>query len=718
MTNGSSIRGPAQELVQIGDRYYVLSTSSRLDPRTRAVKSDDTFGVFDRLGDLAPAGMGELGLFHEDTRHLSRLSFTIDGERPLLLASEASTAGPAFTAFLTNPDLLADPSRRIPRGALWIERRTEIAPGVCRQEIWIRNQAACDVRLRLALALEADFADVFEVRGSARARRGELRDPELQPSGVLFSYRGLDGVLRRTRLSVSRAVRFDEETAEIDLAIDAGARDSLTITAWCGSDRPRSSGRRRPRPAAPVEPLSLETSSRHLAAWHRRSIADLRMMMTETPSGPFPYAGIPWFSAPFGRDGLMTALQLLWLDPATARGVLAFLADTQADSLDGSRDAEPGKILHEARHGEMAALGEVPFGRYYGSVDATPLFVWTAGEYLARTGDVEFLDSIAPSLARALDWMSRSADAEGFLRYAGSERGGLRHQGWKDSLDAVFHADGRDAPHPIAMCEVQAYAWAAWSAAAAIARALGEEDPRPAEFEARAESLRSRFEALFWSEKLRTYGLARDGEGRLCHVRTSNPGHALWAGIALPDRAAIVAETLMSGTSFSGWGIRTVAEGEARFNPLAYHNGSIWPHDTSVAAAGMARYGRTDLAARLLGAALDLSRSVDLHRLPELFCGASRDVAEGPLHYPLACAPQAWAAGALYLLLQASLGLEVRARPPMIRFRRARLPAGIESLRIRNLEVAGSTVLLELTRRADGSVRVESRGNVPVRVEA
>jgi glycogen debranching enzyme len=349
----------------------------------------------------------------------------------------------------------------------------------------------------------------------------------------------------------------------------------------------------------------------------------------------------------FGRDALITALQTLWLDPEIARGVLGHLAAHQATTNEPARDAEPGKILHERRQGEMAALGEVPFARYYGSIDATPLFVMLAGAYLQRSDDVETLRRLWPNVQAALAWITRHGD--GFVTYERRSERGLKNQGWKDSPDSIFHADGALAEGPIALCEVQAYVYAAWRAAADIARQLGE----PADaYGARAESLRRLFDEHFFDVQLGTYVIALDGAQRPCRVRTSNAGHALFTGIAHPERAASVVRTLMDPRSFSGWGIRTVAEGEARYDPASYHNGSIWPHDNALIASGFARYGFKREAAQILEALVDASTHFDGARLPELFGGVARRAGEGPTLYPGACSPQAWAAGAPLMLMR------------------------------------------------------------------
>jgi glycogen debranching enzyme len=702
------------DVIQIEGQHYIRATSARADERTRVLKHDDTFGVFDRFGDVRAVGLGEQGLFHRGTRHLSRLELRLGDARPLLLSSTVNDANEVLTVDLTNPDITGPDGREIlfKRGILHLMRSRFIWKGACYDRVCVANYSMSAMSISLRVLFDADYVDIFEVRGSPRSRRGRLLPPSVDGDRCLLAYEGLDAVIRRTLLQFHpRPDALGPTGARFDLTVEAQKTATVEVVIGCDLQEgarveilPHDQALQNLTHAVrgmQKRHARVDTSNEQLGAWIRRSVSDLHMMTTTTPNGLYPYAGVPWFSTVFGRDGIITAFQMLWLDPAIARGVLGFLAANQATEDIPVQEAEPGKILHETRTGEMAALGEVPFGKYYGSIDSTPLFVMLAGAYFQRTDDRAFLETLWPHVQRALAWMDKygDRDGDGFIEYAARGENGLVQQGWKDSHDSVFHADGTMADAPIALCEVQAYAYGAHVAAATMATALGHTGVAQTHGQ-RAERLRAAFEEAFWCEELGTYALALDGKKRPCRVRSSNAGQCLWPGIAGADRARRVARTLLAQTGSSGWGIRTLASTEVRYNPMSYHNGSIWPHDNALIAAGFSRYGLMNETLAPFSSMLAASAFLDLQRLPELYCGFDRRHGEGPTLYPVACLPQAWASGSVFMFLQALLGLRISATACEVRFENPVLPEGIEELRIRHLTIGTATIDLLLERHS------------------
>ena len=685
--------------------------------RLLALKNADTFLVADSWGDLRS---GADGLFESDTRLLSRFVMTAGGGRPSRLSSGVSRDNVYFSCHSTNWPLPPMGGKSTPAGVLHIERRRFLHDRRLFERVRVVNHGISEVLLPLAFEFAADFADIFEVRGTDRAARGRQAAPVCDGRRVSFTYQGLDGVERRCCISFSEPpARLGPDHAEfmfslpkgqqVDLYIEVGEAvdDTPAPHRWrlCGVMAQLQMRARRRSGASvrvPRNPLYNQ--------WLDQSRADVALLTTDLPTGPYPYAGVPWFSTPFGRDGIITAWQMLWLDPALARGVLTYLAGRQATETSAFQDSTPGKIMHETRGGEMAALGEVPFGLYYGGVDTTCLFVALAGAYARRSGDLDLIRRLWPNLVAAADWMRDHGDSngDGLIDYARAAETGLSNQGWKDSEDSIFHKDGRFPKGPVALLEVQGYAFAAWRAMADMGRRLGEHRAR--EWLERAETLRAEVEDRFWIEDEGFYAIALDGDGAPCEAIGSNAGHLLFTGLPSPERAERVSRRLLSGEFRTGWGLRTLARGQARFNPMSYHNGSVWPHDTALGAAGMAHYGERDAVTLLMGEIYSAASHFNM-RLPELFCGFERQPGEAPIAYPVACLPQAWAAGSVFLMMQAVLGLSIDAFEQTVTIVNPSLPAGMERLTVTGLQVGQARTDL-LFRRLGDQVAVTPRNRV------
>jgi len=702
--------------INLKNEFYVATGHPPVEERIRALKYGPMFAVFDRYGNIRSSGLGEHGLYYRGTRYLSRLILTIGNTPPLYLSSGVRSDNSLFCADLTNVDLVNGDTVILSRGTIHLVRSRLLWNGVCYEQLRLTNYGSYSLTLPVRIEFASDFVDLFEVRGARRPRRGERLPDQIERDRILLQYRGLDEVIRcaeircvpvPTEISNSHVVMETElkprETAKFHFTVRCDWESESKVEnldyalAALASE---SSAAEEPR-------CTVRTSNSQFNQWFERSLADVHMMIVGNPEACYPYAGVPWFSTVFGRDGIITALECLWLNPRIAEGVLLYLSETQAREQDPAKEADPGKIIHEMRHGEMAAMGEIPFGRYYGSVDSTPLYVMLAGAYYQRTGDLQLIRAIWKNIELALAWLDDygDVDGDGFVEYQRRSAKGLVQQGWKDSNDSVFHADGSLAEAPIALCEVQGYAYAAKRCGAVLASALGEQG-RAEELESQAESLKKKFNEVFWCEELSTYALALDRDKRPCRVRTSNAGHSLFTGIARTERAERLAQVLFGEDSFSGWGIRTVSSLERKYNPISYHNGSVWPHDNALIAQGLARYGFTELSARVMESMFEVSSYFEMNRLPELLCGLHRRDGEGPTLYPVACSPQAWSAGTASLLLASVLGLSLDANRKRVVLERPWLPDSISRVCVSGLQMGDGTVDLRVERRG-GRVYVE-----------
>lgn len=706
---------PFSMSVRHKEDYHIEATESLVERTLRTLKHDDLFAVFDSQGNFAGGALGPDGLFYKDTRFLSEFTLRLGGAVPLQLGSVLLDDNGAMVVDLTNADLHTD------KGRVWLQRESVhlsrvkfLKDNASFERLRVRGYGPIGRAIAIDIAFDADFADLFEVRGTRRLKRGTQSFRRVSDAEVEFRYVGLDNVVRRTLVEFTPPPSaLGNRIAHWDMDLDAEAEQGIVIRTCCliDGEQPavesiaeafRSAHKERREMAS--QRASLDSSNPQFDAVIARAWSDLDMLVTETEHGPYPYAGVPWYSTIFGRDGIVTAMLMMWCAPYFARGVLNTLASLQATEVDPASDAQPGKILHERRGGEMAALGEVPFRRYYGSVDSTPLFVMLAAQYYERTADIDTIREIWPNILAAIEWIDTygDVDGDGFVEYARMTDKGLSNQGWKDSSDSIFHSDGRLAQGPIALCEVQAYVFAAKKGAAVLAARIGDSD-LSAKLAAEADDLQDKFQAAFWIEELGTYALALDGDKRPCEVLASNAGHCLFAGIASPAHAARIA-TLFAGKRFnSGWGVRTIAVGEARYNPMSYHNGSIWPHDNGLIALGLARYGHKKETLAIFEGIFDSAIYDDLRRLPELFCGFERRRRQGPTSYPVACSPQAWAAATPFALVAAAIGCQVDPQSSSLQLDHPVLPKFLDDLTIRDIAVGDARIDLRLSR-VDGDV--------------
>lgn len=716
------------DIIHIKDKAYFAATSNRADRRTMSLKDDDTFAVFSRHGEVLCYSNSEHGLYHKGMRHLCGWEVTINQQHPTLLHSTTKVDNSYIVLDQCNATPLSKHSSPLQREELHLFRSLQLTSEGMQEHVRLTNFSSTPIEFQLHYRFEADFVDIFEVRGHRREQRGILLPATVKDGRVTLAYRGLDKLCRQTQIEFDPIPKvLAQDSASYTIKLEPGQSDHLYIQVNCQSEDTTAVNAGRTPEHLTVAPESVSGSmttiysdNEQFNSWLYRSRADLTMLTTNTPYGPYPYAGVPWFSTPFGRDALITALQTLWINPSLAAGVLRFLAVTQATKTDPQAEAEPGKIIHEIRDGEMANLGEIPFKRYYGTIDATPLFIMLAGRYYYTTGDKALIESIWPNILAALTWIDQHGDLDndGFVEYINHNHKGLTHQGWKDSNDSIFHADGSEPQGPIALCEVQAYVYDAKRIASHLAASLGHQR-LSAQLENEAYLLKERFNQRFWCEELSTYAIALDGNKQACEVINSNVGHALYCGIVQTNKARRVANTLLHPDSFNGWGIRTISRHQSRYNPMSYHNGSIWPHDSALAAAGLARYGLKTSAMTLFKGLFDAACFMDQHRLPELFCGFERQADQGPTLYPVACSPQAWASGTVYMLLQALLGISYSAEKQTLYFHKPRLPNGVNRLNINNLCVGEACVDLSL-HRYDKNVGIDienKTGPLQIKVE-
>jgi glycogen debranching enzyme len=684
-------------------------------------------------GSIRPARASGEGYFAQDTRHLSELRLAVGGLPPILLSS-VMESGHHAVINATNPVLGRD-GASVPQETLNVRRTLLIADRLY-YRVRIRSFHRQPVVTVVEVWLAADFADVFEVRGVGRRTGGQLAPPTRDGDRLRFSYVAVDGRRRETLIDLSPSplrVRTDGNRAHVawDVRLDAGEAIELQLTVV-----PVMRGRRRAGPTLEQAATRLETTHTEWVGACARistdnelfdrlidaSVRDLHALMMPLGGSTLPAAGIPWYVAPFGRDSLLSSCESLMINPGVARGTLLALAGLQADTDEGWRDSEPGKILHELRVGELARTGQIPHTPYYGTVDATPLFLMVAGGHYRWTLDLDTMKRLRPALDAALTWIDEwgDHDGDGFIEYERRSPAGLRNHGWKDSEDAIMHADGSLAQGPIALVEVQGYVYEAKLRIADVYDALGDE-PRAQRLRSEAGALRAAFNAAFWMPEEGFFALALDGDKNQVRSVTSNPAHCLYCGIVDDDKARLVAERLMAPDMYSGWGIRTLSSSSRSYNPMSYHNGSVWPHDNAIAAAGLKRYGFDAATTRIASGLFDVASGQRDFRLPELLCGFQRDGSRAIVAYPVACIPQSWAATTPFMLTQTLLGISAHAPENRLTVDRPRLPDWLGRVEIRDLRIGRSTVALGFQYSASGSTGfslLDQQGDVQVTMSA
>jgi glycogen debranching enzyme len=574
----------------------------------------------------------------------------------------------------------------------------------------------------VTITLQAEFEDVFAVRGLFTEQHGKLNHPAWQNGALFFSYDGADGLFRSLTASFSPDPEWYHETsAEFSLMLQPGESTDIRVTLAISESAARRAATRNIRRNQELEDIrsglqrsanswiehgtQVRSDSLLLARIIERSLRDLNLLRTDLGSGEFFAAGVPWFATLFGRDSIITALQTLAFDPDIAKGTLRLLAKYQGTKVDDWRDEQPGKIMHELRIGEMAHLDEIPQTPYYGTIDATPLFLILVAQHAAWTGDLSLFHELRGPIEQALDWIDRYGDqnGDGYVEYASTSEKGLVNQGWKDSGDAIVNADGSLAQPPISLVEVQGYVYMAKIGLAGLYERAGAPETAM-RLRQEAQDLQDRFNRDFWLEEQGIFALALQAEGRPAAVVSSNPGQALWTGIVDAEKARRTVQRLMAQDIFNGWGIRTLSDQARRYNPVGYHLGTVWPHDNSIIAAGFRRYGFEAEALRIFQGIAEAAMSYDHFRLPELFAGFARNMYGTPARYPVACHPQAWAAGSIPFLLTTALGLVPEAFEQRLRIVRPVLPPFVDWVELRGLRVGRSTADLRFERRADGRV--------------
>ncbi|MGD6802327.1 amylo-alpha-1,6-glucosidase [Rossellomorea aquimaris] len=678
----------------------------------RVIKENNLFFLTDEKGDIVENHSYGLGLYMKDTRYLSKFNLKINGEEPILLHSDGSENYMA-KILMTNPHQEKDGGLILWRESVEIERTRFIYDDILYETVTAKNYYPKPVSFELSAHFDVDFKDMFIVRGFQTGKVGSRRGQRIKGEQIDFLYEGADEIKRTTSVKWDMPAEKATEQGDVSFLLSLGHEESKSITFMVA---PKEGEENNPVQLPPGEALeklkasytewengmtSVKTDYLPLQRLVDRGTDDLRVLLTDIGYGRFPVAGLPWFGVPFGRDSLIAALQMLAFQPEVAKGTLLTMASLQGTKVDPWRDEQPGKIMHEIRYGELANTGQIPFTPYYGTIDATPLFLVLLTEYVKWTNDLDTFHRLEDNVRRALQWIDEYGDRDGdlFVEYHQEAEKGIANQGWKDSGDSIVHRNGDYAKTPIALSEVQGYVYQAKQGIASIYKKLGQTEKSEALLE-QAGRLKEKFEKEFWMEDQQFYAIALDQDKNQVGTITSNPGHVLFSEMLSEERSIKVSETLTSEKMFSGYGIRTMGKGEAGYNPMSYHDGSIWPHDNSMILLGMNRLGLQSHAKKVIEGLIKAAAHFEYDRLPELFCGYEDKIGKA-VKYPVACSPQAWAAGTPLVFVQGLLGMNPDSAENRVTINPFLLD-GMNELTVRSMRIGEGILSLRITRDVSG----------------
>lgn len=711
--------------IKIGDEYFEVLTddASRVlshgEPfvivdvkkEKLVVKEGELFLYSDIEGNIPREDTSGLGMYYQDTRFLNTFNLTLFGASPVLLSSTADR-GFMSQIELTNTDFMTADGMVVPQETINI-RRIRVVNGRLYELVRIKNYNHFPVEMSLEIEFDSDFADMFEVRGTKRTKYGTWLAPKVDDNSILLAYHGLDAILRKTNIMFeTKPSSIEGTTAVFKFNLKPRERKVIkfSVEPVIPTSMPSTVDNfnlaigeiRKSYEDWFKNSTQLETDNELFTAVLRSSQRDIRMLLTDTEIGFFLSAGVPWFVTPFGRDTIITCLQIMMLDTNPASETAKVFTQLQGKTQDPWRDEEPGKIFHEIRRGELANIRAIPHTPYFGSADSTALYLIMLSEITRWTGDLELAASMIEPINEALRWIDEygDLDGDGFVEYETKSRRGLVNQGWKDSGNSVVHTDGRLAEPPIALSEVQAYVYYAKRRIARLFEQLGNRE-RAEELSGQAETLKQLFNENFWIESEGYYAMALDRDKKPVKTVTSNPAHGLWARIIDDDKAARTVERLMQPDMFSGWGIRTMSKSSINYNPMSYHNGSVWPHDNALIISGLKKYGFNKEAIKVSSGLFDAALLYDYYRLPELFCGFTKRSISRPVNYPVACSPQAWASGSIFMILQALLGIDVDATNNTVYVNNPVLPQWLKEVELRKMQIGKAALSLKFKRDGD-----------------